>query len=116
MVHAASMGKDFWIEDFTNKACSSWTSVIVVYPGQVKPSPGFDLIRDDAFAKFFGDIRKGMSVEATYEGRFDVSYVWRDHKRVVVGTEKGYGKKGEYGARIVLHSISEVIARPMPHK
>jgi hypothetical protein len=105
-VHASEMGKDFWIEDFTNKSCSSWTQVVVVYPDQIKPAPGFDLVRDDAF--------KRRNVEATYEGRFDVAYVWRDRKRISVGTDKGYGKKQKYGARIVLRSISEVIARPRP--
>src|SRR5260370_41184255 len=51
-VHASEMGKDFWIEDFTNKSCSAWTQVIVVYPDQVDPAPGFDLIRGDPFNKF----------------------------------------------------------------
>jgi hypothetical protein len=115
-VHASEMGKDFWIEDFTNKSCSAWTQVIVVYPDQTKPAPGFDLVRDDAFNKFFEEVRLGRNVEATYEGRFDVAYVWRDHKRISVGTEKGYGKKQKYGARIVLRSISEVVARPRYHK
>jgi len=110
------MGKDFWIEDFTNRSCSSWTQVIVVYPDQIKPAPVFDLVRDDAFNKFFEEVRKGKNVEATYEGRFDAAYVWRDHKRISVGTDKGYGKKQKYGARIVLRSISEVVARPRYHK
>ena len=115
-VHASEMGKDFWIEDFTNRSCSSWTQVIVVYPDQIKPAPGFDLVRDDTFNKFFEEVRKGKNVEATYEGRFDAAYVWRDHKRISVGTDKGYGKKQKYGARIVLRSISEVVARPRYHK
>ncbi|HZT68780.1 MAG TPA: hypothetical protein VFC10_03390 [Terriglobia bacterium] len=111
-VHASEMGKGFWIEDFTNKACSSWAQVIVVYPDQVKPAPGFDLLRDDAFNKFFEEVRKGKNVEATYEGRFDVAYVWRNHKRIDVGSDKGYGKKHRYGARIVLRRISDVVSRP----
>ena len=111
-VHASEMGKDFWIEDFTNKPCSAYTPVIVVYPDQVKPTAGFNLVRDNAFNKFFEDIRKGMRVEATYEGRFDVAYVWRDHKRIEVGSDKGYGKKNRYGARVVLRRISDVVSRP----
>ena len=111
-VHANEMGKDFWIEDFTNKSCSAWTQVIVVYPDQIRPAPGFDLVRDDAFAKFFEEVRKGRTVEATYEGRFDVAYVWREHKRIDVGSEKGYGKKQHYGARVVLRRISDVVSHP----
>ena len=34
-VRATEMGKDFWIEDFTNRACSAWILVIVVYPDQI---------------------------------------------------------------------------------
>ena len=111
-VHASEMGKDFWIEDFNNSPCSAWTQVAVVYPDQVRPSPGFDLVRDDAFNKFFEEVRKGRNVEATYEGRFDVAFVWREHKRIDVGSEKGYGRKHRYGARIVLHKISDVISHP----
>jgi hypothetical protein len=110
--HASEMGKDFWIEDFTKKSCSAWAQVMVVYPDQIKPAPGFDLVRDDAFNRFFEEVRKGRNVEATYEGRFDVAYVWRDHKRIDVGSEKGYGKKHRYGARIVLHQISDVVSHP----
>jgi hypothetical protein len=111
-VRASEMGKDFWIEDFTNKPCSAYTPVIVVYPDQIKPAPGFDLVRDDTFNKFFEEVRKGRYVEATYEGRFDVAYVWRDHKRIGVGSDKGYGKKHRYGARVVLRRISDVVSRP----
>lgn len=115
-VHAREMGKDFWIEDFTDKPCSAWTQVIVVYPDQIKPSPGFSLIRDEAFNKFFEEVRKGRNVDATYEGRFDVAYVWRNHKRMDLGPDQGYGKGHRYGARIVLHQISDVASRPMPRR
>jgi hypothetical protein len=115
-VRASEMGEDFWIEDFTNRDCSAYTPVIVVYPDQIKPDPGFDLVRDDAFNKFFEDVRKGMHVEATYEGRFDVAYVWRDHKRICVGSEKGYGKEYKYGARVVLRRLSDVVSHPVPRK
>ena len=111
-VHANEMGKDFWIEDFSNKTCSAWTQVMVVYPEQVKPSPGFDLIRDDVFDRFFAEMRKGQNVEATYEGRYDVAYVWRDHKRIDVTSQKGYGKNHRYGARIVLHRVYDVLSHP----
>jgi hypothetical protein len=115
-VRASEMGKDFWIEDFTNRACSAYTPVVVVYPEQIKPAPGFDLVRDDAFNKFFEEVRKGMHVEATYEGRFDVAYVWRDHKRIYVGSESGYGKKYKYGARVVLRRLSDVVSHPAPNR
>jgi hypothetical protein len=115
-VRATEMGKNFWIEDFTNKACSAYASVVVVYPEQVKPEPGFDLVRDDAFNKFFEEVRKGMHVEANYEGRFDVAYVWRDHKRMYIGSERGFGKKYEYGARVVLHRLSDVVSHPVPSR
>ena len=115
-IHATEMGRDFWIEDFTKKCSSSWADVIVVYPNQIKPRSEFDLVRDEPFNTFFEEVRKGNNVEATYEGRFDVAYVWRDHKRIWVGTDKGYGEKHNHGARIVLRSISEVVSRPRYRK
>jgi hypothetical protein len=115
-VHASEMGKDFWIEDFTNQPCSAWTQVMVVYPDKVKPSPGFDLVRDKDFNKFFEEIGKGKNVDATYEGHFDVAYVWRNHKRIEIGPEKGYGKKDRYGARIVLHRISDLVSHTVYSK
>lgn len=115
-VHATEMGKDFWIEDFTSKPCSAYTPVIVAYPEGIKPPPGFDLVRDDAFHRFFDDLREGRHVEATYEGRFDVAYVWREHKRIYIGPERGYGKKNRYGARLVLHRISDVASYVVPRK
>ena len=116
VVRASEIGPEFGIEDFTNKACSSYTPVVVVFPDQVEPTPGFGLVRDEAFNKFFEEVRKGKHVEATYEGRFDVAYVWRDHKLIYVGSGKGYGKNYKYGARIVLHRLSDVVSHSVTNK
>jgi hypothetical protein len=116
-VHATAMGRDFLIDDHSyDQPCSAWTWVIVVYPYQIKPAPGFDLERDDALHGFFEELHKGMNVEATYEGRFDVAYIVRDHQKIFVGSEKGYGRRHRYGGRIVLRRISDVVARPIYHK
>ena len=98
-VHA-KVGGDFWINDLGEKTCSAFTEVIVVYPKQVSPPPGFDLVLDDSITKLNENIRTGKYVEATFQGRFDVAFVWRDHKKIVVGT------------RIVLRKVSDVVIRP----
>ncbi len=58
-----------------------------------------------------------MKVQATFEGRFDAVYTRRNQKRVWVADggdkSKGFGKKGQYGGRIVLHRVSEILARPL---
>jgi hypothetical protein len=61
---------------------------------------------------------KGMNVVAIYEGRFDPAFAWRNRKRIRLSQneEKGYGKKHQYDARIVLRRIIDVVARPMPRK
>lgn len=41
-------GNDMWIDAFTEKPCSSWMSIVVVFPNQVKPAPDFDLVKDDS--------------------------------------------------------------------
>jgi hypothetical protein len=118
-VTASVVGSDLSLDDFSNeKRCSAYMRVHLEFPGDVKPMPGFDLIRDEAFNKFFDDLHKGMNVLATYEGRFDPAFVWRDRKRIRVSQdeEKGYGKKHQYDGRIVLHRISEVVGRPFPRK
>lgn len=86
--------KELWVDSFTREPCPSWISVTVVFPGQVKPAPDFDLVRDTPFKEFQDALhRKGpMNINATLEGRFDTVLEPQGEKRVRVG--KGYGKKG----------------------
>ena len=57
-------------------------------------------------------------IDATYEGRFDAAFAWRDHKWIKLGqgngSQEGYGKGHEYDGRIVLHQVSDVWAEPLP--
>ena len=111
-VRASVAGNDLWIDSFEQKACASWTNVVVVFPDHVKPQPGFGLVRDDSLKQLLEGMRTGKGVEATFEGRFDAAFVWRDHKKIPVGTEQGYGKKHRYGGRIVLQRVSDVLVFP----
>jgi hypothetical protein len=118
-VRANASGSDFSLGDFSNqKSCSAYMRLHLEFPQDIKPTPSFDLIRDDAANNFLGKMHEGMNVIATYEGRFDPAFVWRDQKRIRVGQgiEKGYGKKHRYDGRIVLQKISDVLARPIPHR
>jgi hypothetical protein len=118
-VRASAVG-DLSIDDFGQRpACQSWIGVILVLPEQVNPRADFDVIRDESFSQLFDDLRKGMNVQATFEGRFDAVYTWRDQKRVWIAgavKSKGFGKKGQFGGRIVLHRASDILARPVPRK
>jgi len=106
--------------DSQQEACPTYMRIIVVFPDQVRPSPSFELIRDDAYKKLYDALHYGgpIHIDATYEGRFDAAFAWRDNKRTRVGdnTEKGYGKHHEYDGRIVLRQVSDVWARPLPRK
>jgi hypothetical protein len=120
-VRASVAGNDLWIDDFEQKpACPSWMGVILVLPEQVKPKADFDTVRDDPFNQLFADLRKGMNVQATFEGRFEAVCTWSNQKQVWIGEgqekSKGFGKKGQYGGRIVLHRVSDILARPVPRK
>jgi hypothetical protein len=116
--------QDLWIEDFTrerltsltSESCQSWINVTVVFPEKVKPAPDFDLVRDDSFKEFQDALyhKSPMHIDATFEGRFDTVLAVQGGKRVRVG--KGYGKKGNYDARIVLYSVSEVWTLILPRK
>lgn len=120
-VRASVAGKDLWIDDFEQKpACSSWMGVIVVLPEQVNPRVDFDAVRDDSFNRLFDERRKGKNVQATFEGRFEAVYTWTNQKQIWIGESKekskGFGKKGQYGGRIVLHRVSDILARPVPRR
>jgi len=120
-VRASVAGNDLWIDDFEQKpACSSWMGVIVVLPEQVKPRADFDAVRDDSFSRLFDELRKGKNVQATFEGRFEAVYTWTNQKRIRIGEgkekSKGFGKKGQYGGRIVLHRVFDILARPVPRR
>lgn len=115
-VRGTIAGNDMWIDAFTEKACSSWMSIVVVFPNQVKPAPDFDLVKDDSFTTFEDAMyhSRPIHIEATFEGRFDSVVTVQDGKRTTAG--KGYGKKHQHNGRIVLHRVSNVVARPLGRK
>ena len=120
-VRASVIGNELWIEDFERKpTCSSWMGVIVVLPDQLKPRPDFDVVKNESFNQLFDGLRKGRKVQATFEGRFEAVYTWTNQKQIWIGEgkekSKGFGKKGQYGGRIALHRVSDVLARSVPRK
>ena len=122
-VRGGSVG-DLRIEDLLHdsqpKPCPAYMRVIVEFPNQAKPAPNFQLVRDESYRKLQDALHHPgpIHIDATYEGRFDAAFMWRDRKRVSLGldNEKGYGKKHEYDGRIVLHRVSDVWAKPLPHR
>jgi hypothetical protein len=118
-VRASVMGNDLWIEDFEAKStCSSWMGIVVVLTNDIRPKPDFDTLIDENLKKFFDDFHKGMDVSVNFEGQFEAVYTWRDKKQIWINEsknkKKGFGKKGDYGGRIILHRISDVLSRPIP--
>lgn len=115
-VRGTIAGNDMWIDAFEQKPCSSWMSIVVAFPDQVKPAPDFNLVRDDSFKQFEDAMyhRRPIHIEATFEGRFDSVVTLQDGKRTK--TDTGYGKKHEHDGRIVLHRVSDVLAKPLPRK
>jgi hypothetical protein len=113
-----------WIEDILHDSpsepCPAYLRIVVEYPDKLNPTPSFQLVRDESFRKLQEALNYGgpMRIDATYAGRFDVAFVWRDQKRINVGPGpgKGYGKKGEYDGRIVLNQVYDVWARPLPRR
>jgi hypothetical protein len=116
-VRGAVGRNDLSLDDFS-ETCPAYMRVIVVYPNRIKPSPGFELIRDKSFKQLEDAIyQQGpVHIDATFEGRFDAAFYWRDHKRIAVGQGqlKGYGKKHNYDGQIVLHQVSDVAAFSLP--
>jgi hypothetical protein len=121
-VRAAVIGiafrDDLWIDDFGEKSCPAYMRVILVLPEHVKPAPQFELVRDRSFKDFEDALHNGKRVEATFEGRLDASFHWRDKKRIAVADSqaKGFGKKHGFDGRVVLHQVSDIVARTVPSK
>jgi len=107
-VRGSVVGSDLWIDDFET-TCSSWFKVIVVLPEEAQPPQQLQLVKDESFTAFFDGLRKGMNVQATFEGRFDAGST---------GGAKGhgFGRKHDARGQIVLLRVSDVVARPVPHK
>ena len=114
----ASIGGDLWIDDFSGPKCSAYMKLLLAFPQNVKPEPTFALVRDENYEKLFDALHAGMNVVATFKGRFDPLFTWRNHirERVGQGQEKGFGKNHQYDGRIVLYSVSVVVARRVPRK
>ncbi|HKM80063.1 MAG TPA: hypothetical protein VJY15_03775 [Candidatus Acidoferrum sp.] len=119
-VRGTVAGNDLWIDAFTEKACPTHMRLIVVFPDQVNPAPSFDLVRDKSFKELEDALYqpRPIHIDATFEGRFDAAFYWRDQKRIAVGRSqvKGYGKKHDYDGQIVLHQVSAVVVKSLPRK
>jgi hypothetical protein len=116
----SGLGIEDLMHDSQQVPCLTYMSIVVVFPEQVKPAPGFQLVRDESFKKLEDALNYNgpIHIDATYEGRFDAGFAWRDKKRIRAGdyTGKGYGKKHFYDGRIVLIRVSNVWAMPIPHR
>lgn len=107
------------LHDAPAEPCSTYMRLVVVFPDQIKPAPAFQIVQDDSYKKLVESLhyRGPIHIDATYEGRFDPVFVWRDHKHIRVSQdakEKGCGRKHEYDGRIVLHQVSDVWVKPLP--
>ena len=66
-VRGASVGAELWVGNATMsgpvKNCSAWLNVIVVFPRQVSPTPGFDVVRDESLIKLENAINHYMRID-----------------------------------------------------
>lgn len=108
------------LHDAHSEPCPTYLRIIVVFPDRVRPTPGFDLVRDESYKQLESAIHYAgpVHIDATYEGRFDAGFAWHNGRRMPVGeyTGKGYGEKHHYDARIVLHQVFDVWTMPLPRK
>jgi hypothetical protein len=99
-----------------DESCMSYMTIGLVLPQDLKPSPDFIALKDESFQTFEHAWQHGMRIMATFEGRFDPVFVWRDHKRVRVGQGQGFGRKHLEDGRIILRRVSDISAFPVPNK
>ncbi|HKO58855.1 MAG TPA: hypothetical protein VJ276_23510 [Thermoanaerobaculia bacterium] len=114
----ANATRSMAIEDFgTERRCSAYMRLKVELPRRAEVAAGVVLKRDEALAEFFEKLRKGMNVVATFEGRFDPVFVWRDRKRMKIKAESDVGAtECQTDGRIILQRVSDVVGRPRPRR
>jgi hypothetical protein len=104
--------KHFWLDDFAPpQGCEAYMRVATVFPNDVRPKVSFQFVRNDSWREFVVQI-KLKDVEAAFVGLFEPYFVSREHKRVRVTDDPAFKKQNSYDVRLVLVSISNVIARP----
>jgi hypothetical protein len=112
----ANVARDLSLEDFSaQQPCRAYMRLKAELPGRVETDQGVILVRDAALADLFGKLHQRMNVVATFEGRFDPRFVWRDKNRIRVSDEAGGGSgDDEVDGRVVLQRVTDVVARPRP--
>src|SRR5258708_1102239 len=82
-VRASVRGTELSLEDFSNqRSCSAYMGIHLEFPQGTNTGTSVDLVRDEAFNSLFDKLNQGMNVIATFRGRFDPAFVWREHKRI----------------------------------
>ena len=51
-------------------------------PGGLSTNLRFNHARYNSYNQLFDSLRKGMDVQATFEGRFEAVYSWQNHKQI----------------------------------
>ena len=88
---ASVIGRELWIDDFSGPKCSAYMRLFLAFPQNVRPEPAFDVVRDANYEKLFDALYSGMNVVATFKGRFDPLFTWRNHKRERVSQDSRKG-------------------------
>jgi hypothetical protein len=118
-VHATVVHSDFSLEDGSRTSCSRWTNMQLVFPYQAKPKPDFTLTQDESLVALQDAVRKGQKVDAIFHGRFDAAFIWHNERQVFLPggfARKGFGRKHQYGAEIVLQSVFNVVGNNVPKR
>lgn len=113
-VRASVIGfKEQQLEDYEHR-CGSYIVIVLEYPKDVRPSPGFDLIEDDSLRAFRRANGRYPLIDATFEGRFDSAVVVR--KGAPVRVCRGFGNADRAQGRLVVRRVYDVVTKNVPRK
>jgi hypothetical protein len=87
------------VNEFGIRQSSCMAELTVMLPDAVQPKPAFSIEKNDHFQTLEDGLHKGMTMEGTFEGRFEQS-------------AKGYGRKHKTKMRLVLERVSDIFAVP----
>jgi len=90
--------------------------LLAALPERVQPRPDFELEENSSAVELREALGRHVAIIATFEGRFEPVFVWRNQQRIRVGEGEGFGRRQDYDGRIIVRRISEVETLPIPYR
>lgn len=105
-------GREVSLEPPASKTadCPAYLTITLQLPQGVIPKSDFELQDDASYQQYRAAMHQPKRIEATFEGRFDVAFMWKDKVRLRIGEGPGFGHAESYDAQLVLKRVTDVVS------